>query len=460
MQAMANDTESPDAAAVPETSGATEPPRGSVRLRRPDRDRMAPVPVYLDALVAEDHLARLLWQVVARLDLSGFTAGLVVVEGGPGRAATDPHLLVSLWLYATSQGVSSAREVARLCAEHLAYIWLCGGVGVSYHTLSDFRTQHGAAVDALMTEVLGRLAHAGLISLERVAQDGIRVRASAGAASFRRQPTLEKSLVQARAVVEAVRAAAEQGGTAADDPPAAPPTAREQAARERAARERVSRIEAALAGIPAARAAKKATGKEDEARVSTTDADARVMKMADGGFRPADNVQFATQTEQPFIVGVDVTTSGADAGQAPPMVEQVIRRTGARPDDWLMDGGFADLNAIDAIARQQIRVLAPVRLPRNPATDPFQPRPGDTPELSAWRARMATAEAKETYKLRAATSEWVNAQARSLHGLTHLPVRGLAKVRCIALWIALTHNIRRGLSALLGAAAPAPAGAA
>lgn len=428
----------------PETKRRREAP---LRLRRPNRDQVVPVPAYLDALLPADHLARLLWEAVARLDLTAFTEKLVVVEGGPGRAATDPRLLVVLWLYATSQGVNSGREVARLCVEHLAYIWLCGGVSVNYHTLDDFRVQHGAALDDLMADVLGHLAHAGLIELARVAQDGIRVRASAGAASFRRQPTLEKSLAAARAVVAAARATETADRKDTDE---APPTGRQQAARERAAQERVARIEAALAGIPAARAAKAAKGEEDEARVSTTDAEARVMKMGDGGFRPAFNVQFATQVGEPFIVGVDVTTSGTDAGQAPPMVEQVIERTKKCPNDVLVDGGFADLPAITALERRGIRVLAPVRPPRNPANDPFQPRPGDTPEVIAWRARMATAEAKETYKQRAATSEWVNAQARTLYGLQQLPVRGLAKVRCIASWIALTHNIVRGLSVLLG----------
>ena len=422
-----------------------------LRLRRPNRDQVVPVPAYLDALLPADHLARLLWEAAARLDLTPFAADLVVVEGGPGRAATDPQLLVVLWLYATSQGVASGREVARLCVEHLAYIWLCGGVSVNYHTLDDFRVQHGDALDAVITDILGHLAHAGLIALERVAQDGIRVRANAGASSFRRQPTLEKSLAQARALVTAVRAARSAGETDADIPPPPPPPAtRQQAARERAARERVERIEAALAGLPAARAAKAVKREEDEARVSTTDAEARVMKMGDGGFRPAYNVQFATQVGEPFIVGVAVTTSGTDAGQAPPMIDQVISRTDKCPGDVLVDGGFADLPAITALEKRGIRVLAPVRPPRNPAKDPFQPRPGDTPEVIAWRARMATAEAKATYKQRAATSEWVNARARVLYGVQRLPVRGLAKVCCIARWIALTHNLLRGLNVLLG----------
>jgi len=183
----------------------TDPPpvpeRAPLRLRRANRDQVTPIPAYLDALLPDDHLARLLWQAVEQLDLSAFTAELTVHEGGPGRAAADPAVLVALWLYATAQGVTSARTLDRLCVEHIAYIWLCGGVTMNYHSLSDFRTQHVAALDDLMTQVLGRLHHAGLIEFDQVAQDGIRVRASAGAASFHRQATLEQSLAEAEALL-------------------------------------------------------------------------------------------------------------------------------------------------------------------------------------------------------------------------------------------------------------------
>src|SRR5574341_824410 len=169
---------------MPEPSGPSPAPeRAPVRLRRANREQITPVPAYLDALLPDDHLARLLWQAVEQLDLTAFTAALTVHEGGPGRAAADPAVLVALWLYATTQGVTSARALDRLCVEHLAYIWLCGGVTMNYHSLSDFRTRHTTALDALMTQVLGRLQHAGLIEFDQVAQDGIRVRASAGAAS-------------------------------------------------------------------------------------------------------------------------------------------------------------------------------------------------------------------------------------------------------------------------------------
>jgi len=252
-----------------------------LRLRRPNRDQVTPVPAYLDALLPDDHLARLLWTAVERLDLRAFAAGLTVSAGGPGRAAADPRRLVALWRYATTQGVTSARALARLCVEHVAYLWRCGGVSTNYHSLSDFRVQHEAALDALMTQVLGRLPHAALIDFDHVAQDGVRVRASAGAASFHRQATLERSLAEAQALLAALHA----GGDPPDDAP--PAGRRAPAARERAARERVARVEAALAALPAAQAAKPA-GKRAQARVSATDAEARVLKMADGGYRPCN----------------------------------------------------------------------------------------------------------------------------------------------------------------------------
>ena len=429
-----------------------DPPAPPLRLRRANRAQVAPIPAYLDALLPDDHLARLVWTVVERLDLRAFTADLKVVEGGPGRAAADPAVLLALWLYATSQGVSSARALARLCVEHVAYIWLCGGVSVNYHTLSDFRVQHAAALDGLMTQALGCLHAAGLVEFDHVAQDGVRVRASAGAASFRRQRTLTESLAAAREVLAAV---------AAQDREEAPErlNPRQQAARERAARERVARLEAALAALPAgpppppeqeepppgappaAGAAGAAPARRKEPRASSTDAEARVMKMADGGFRPAYNIQFAADTAERVIVGVAVSSCGSDMNQAPAMVAQVEGRLAQLPEAWLLDGGFASGATIEVLTEQGVEVLAPVQTPKDPTRERYAPRPGDSAALAAWRERMGTAAAQATYKLRAATIECVNAQARARHGLQQLRVRGLAKVRCVATWVALTHNV-------------------
>jgi hypothetical protein len=322
--------------------------------------------------------------------------------------------------------------VGRLCVEHLAYIWLCGGVAMNYHTLSDFRVQHAQALDQLMTQVLGCLHQASLIEFEHMAQDGMRVRANAGAASFHRQDTLEQSLRTAQQFLETVGR-----GT---PPDAEAGSARRQAARMRAARERIERLEAALTEMPAVQATKRADSRT-QARVSSTDPTARVMKMPDGGFRPAYNLQFATDTAHLVITGVEVTNAGSDKAEMTPMVGQVQERCGRLPNDWLMDGDFASRTAIEAGPTLGLRILTPVPQPRSQDRDPAQPRPTDSPALVEWRARMATPDAKATYKLRAATSECVNAQARRRHGLLQLPVRGLVKVLCVALWIAITHDL-------------------
>ena len=413
-------------------------PKGSppLRLRQPTRDQITPVPAYLDAVLPQDHLARLIWQATGLLDLAPFSAHLVVTEEGPGRAAASPQLLVALWLYATSQGVTSARELTRLCVRDLAYIWLCGGVTMNYHTLSDFRVLYQEALEQLMTEVLGRLLHAGLVKLEHVAQDGLRVRATAGAASFRRQPSLEKCLAQARQLLASLPAEDEAGPD--DD---SRPSDGQRAARERAARERVARLEAALGELPAVQEGKHTPEERAQARVSSTDPEARVMKMGDGGFRPAYNFQFAVDTAERVIVGVEVNNVGSDMEHMPPMVEQVEERCQRLPDDWLMDGNFASKKAIEIGTAKGMRVLAPVQKPREKDRDPYAPLPGDTPALATWRERMGTKEAKETYKLRAATVELVNAQARCRHGLQQLRVRGRLKALCVALWVAITHNL-------------------
>jgi transposase len=397
-----------------------------------NRNDVTHIPARLENLLSADHLARLIWEAVTQLDLTAFYESIVVVEGGPGQAATDPQILVALWTYATSQGVTSARDLNDLCVEHLAYIWLCGGVPMNYHTLSDFRVKHRQALDGLMTQVLARLCHADLVAFDHIAQDGIRVRASAGAASFHRQVTLEKHLAEAQDLLATLEAQSPAETEAL--------SAREQAARERAARERVERLEAALAELPAAQAAKPAAERE-EARVSSTDPEARVMKMPDGGFRPAYNVEYASDTAHRVITGVDVTNAGSDKAEMVPMVDQVHERCEQLPADWLVDGSFVSLPAIEAGAARQVRVLAPVPEPKDKARDPALPLATDSPAVAAWRARMATPEAKATYQLRAATSECVNAQARSRHGLLQFRVRGLIKVLCVALWIAITHNL-------------------
>jgi len=415
-------------------ASAPSPPR----VRQANRMQVRLRPLDLEGLLPEDHRARVVWAYVEGLDLAPLYEAIQAVEGEAGRPATDPKLLLALWLYATLEGVGSARALARLCEDHLAYQWLCGEVPMNHHTLADFRTAHEAFLDGLLTRSVATLLAQGLVELQRVAQDGVRVRASAGAASFRRRKTLETCLAEAEAQVQALR-------TEVDADPAAT-SRRQQAARARAARERAERVAQALAHLPGLEAKKKPP---EQARVSTTDPEARVMKMPDGGFRPAYNVQFATDTGSQVIVGVDATNVGSDQGQLAPMVAQVEARHAQPPGAMLVDGGFAKLEDIEAVS-PRTTVYAPVPTPKDPRRDPHAPRPGDPPAVAAWRARMGTPEAQALYKERAATAECVNAQARN-RGLRQFLVRGLPKVRVIALWYALAHNLMRAVA--LGAAA-------
>lgn len=417
----------------PPEAKPSDPSKGRPRLRTANRDQIVFRAAPLDDLIPDDHPARLVWDYVEGLDLSPLYDRIKAVERGPGRAPIDPKILMALWLYATIDGVGSARQLDELCRTHVAYQWIVGDVSVNYHTLADFRCRHVALLDDLLTKGLATLMAEGLVELNRVAQDGMRVRASAGAASFRRRPTLEEALAQAQAQVEALR-------HEVDDDPAASDR-RRQAAQQRAARERVERVQAALARLPELEAKKKPDQKE-QARCSTTDAEATVMKMADGGFRPAYNFQFATDTATQFIAGVGVETTGSDMGQMEPMVDQVEERSGKVPAEWLVDGGFAQHEQIEAVSDPEVgcTVYAPVPKPKDPKVDRHVPKPGDSAAVAAWRQRMGTEQAKAIYKERAATAECVNALARG-RGLVRVLVRGVAKVKAIALWYALAHNL-------------------
>jgi transposase len=421
------------------------PPRvGPRRLRQAVRNQVEFQECSLDELLPEEHEARTVWAYVCGLDLTELQQRIQAVEGGPGQAPADPRILMALWLYATLRGVGSARELNRLCDHHAAYRWICGGVSMNYHTLSDFRTQHVELLDRLLTQSVASLMAEGLVTLDRVAQDGMRVRASAGAASFRRQPTLEEALAEAEEQLRQLKQELDA------DPGAS--KSRAQAARQRAAEERARRIRAALEQLPQIAKAKPPKDR-DKARASTTDAESRVMKMPDGGFRPAFNAQLATATDSQVITGVEVTNAGGDLGQMPPMIEQHQQRYDEKPKEALVDGGFAKLDDIDKLEQGGTTVYAPVRPPRGSARDAYTPRVTDTPAVAQWRQRMATDEAKAIYRQRAATAECVNALARN-RGLQRFLVRGLWKVKAVVLWFALAHNLMRGV-ALRAAAAEA-----
>lgn len=412
------------------------------RVKRPDRAQSLMSPLQLDELVPPDHQVRTVWAVVERLDLSAFYEPIRSRGADPGRPAIDPKLLVSLWLYAYVCGVGSARELAQRCEEDAAYRWLCGGVHVNHHTLSDFRVGQEKALDRLFTNLLAMLMDKNLVQVERISQDGMRVRASAGASSFRRKARLHKLLTEAQQRVETLKKQMEA-------PVAKERRSAQQAAQERAARERVTRIEGALAQLPKLEEAqsklsrKVASAAQKEPRASTTDPEARVMKMPDGGFRPAYNFQFAADTHSRGIVAVDAINSGVDSGQSEPLRQKVEQQTGKKVREHLYDGGYLRLEDIDRADAAGVTVYAAPKPPRNKTKRPSacDPKPTDSPAVAAWRKRMGMEAGQKIYRLRAATSETVNAELRTWRTLDRLLVRGLNKARCIGLWAAMAYNL-------------------
>jgi transposase len=430
--------------------GETNDSKAEVRLRRPERRQIAMVVQCPDDLVSATHPVRMVEAVVKRLDISGFCESIKAREGVAGRDATDPALLVSLWLYACVRGIGSARELAKRCEESAPFKWLCGGVSVNHRMLSEFRTDHGDALDELFTQVIASLVEQGVVKVSRVSQDGVRVRVGAGASSFRREQTLEKLLQEAKQHVAELKQQLESPEHLAGM------KAKQVAAQKRAAKEKQERLERAIAQLPELKKkqaeAAKAAGqgksgqkiRKREPRVSTTDPEARRMKMPNGGFNPAVNVQLATDTESRAIVGVQVSSEGSDsAGLSEPMRQEVEERTGCTVEQHLVDGGYMRTKDIENAHEQGVELFVPPKPARNPEKrgHELEPKPGDSAAMLAWKQRMASEEGKEIYKERAATSETVNADLRSYRGLTQIMVRGLDKAKCVALWCALAYNI-------------------
>lgn len=442
-------------AGTPGASRASPPVRcAPARVMSAQRNQVELRAVDLDAMLAGDHPARSVWAFVQALNLAPLYAQIKSLEGGRGAPAIDPAILVALWLLATIEGVGSARELARLCERDDAYRWICGGVGVNHHSLSDFRTGQQAWLDAQLTASMVSLMDQGLVKLEVVAQDGMRVRASAKAASFRRKEKLAHLHALAQAQVQTLKRELEEDAGAS--------SRRKQAARERMAKDREQRLAKALATMnkikppKQPKASKRRSKKDDDPgqggnattstpaqpRVSTTDADARVMKMADGGFRPAYNVQLAVDAQTQLIAAVEVVNSGSDMGQMAPMHNVVQQRYEVTPSHWLADGGFTKLEAINELSARGTQPVVPPPRSRNPEIDCLRPKLDDTPAQALWRELMGSDWGKDLYIQRAATVECANAQLRR-RGLTQFNVRGLIKVRAVVLWHALAHNLMR-----------------
>jgi transposase len=433
---------------------------GAPRVLIPERNQVELRACDLDSLLATDHPARTVWAFVNALDLAPLYAQIRSAGSRAGAPAIDPTILVALWLWATVDGVGSAREIDRLCERDDVYRWICGGVNVNYHTLSDFRTKHDGWLDTQLTRSIASLLQRRLIKLDVVAQDGLRVRASAKAASFRRRDRLQQLHALAKAQVQALKSELEQDACAS--------SRRKQSARERMAREREQRLAQALATMEKISVEKQSKGSKrtrkrkdgddgdgpapsnriipkpvqtNELRVSTTDPEARVTKMADGGWRPGLNVQVAVDAETHLIAGIDVV-SGTDMKHMSPMHQQVQRRYGITPSHWLADGGFGQFRGIDDLYERGTQPIVPPYQRRSAEVDPLSSTNRDRTYTAHWRKIMTTDWAKDLYLQRAASVECVNAHLRG-RGLTKFYVRGLIKARAVALWHALAHNLMR-----------------
>ena len=402
-----------------------------VRVKRPQRQQIEWRDASLDQLIPRDHRVRAVWAYVDSLDLEPLYQKIQVVEGGVGRDAVDPKILMALWMFATIEAVSSARHLDRLCQRDLAYLWICGGVGVNYHMLSDFRTGHGEFLDQLLTDTIATLMHQNIVTLEKVGQDGMRVRASAGSGSFRREKTLKKCREEAAGQVQKLR---EESENESDNDAS---NARQKAAKERAARDRLERVDAALKNLTELQEQKekRKKGSGKEARCSKTDLQARNMPRStrqsggDGGVRPAYNVQFATDGDARVIVSVDVTNNGSDGGQMVPLYEDVCERYGKVPDNYIVDGGFSTNDDITQVEQSGSQVVAPMthedRILKR-GGDPHKPRKGDSEEMAAFRERMKSDESKSLLKERPSIAEFLNPECRN-RGLHQFRVRGFRK---------------------------------
>ena len=421
---------------------------GGARYLKADRSQPSWDLVDLEALLPADDRARVVWAFVEGLDLGRFYEAIGSRDGEAGRPAADPRVLLALWLYATLDGVGSARELARLVGRHVAYRWLAGGVPVNYHGLSDFRVGWSDELDRLLTESVTALVSEGLASLDEIAVDGTKVRSRAGAGSFTRGGRLERIEQAAKARIAALRQEVQA------DP--ASSSRRRVAAQERAAREVEAKVAKARAALEKLRQEKQKRRKthassektRGEPSVSLTDVEARRMRFPDGSVRAGYNIQTAA-TPTGIVACVQTTDRRNDTGLALPMVEALAKRFGRTPSRLLLDQGYASQDDIVAVASH----------PQGSVTV-YSPPPGERPEqdlkpssrhsrrskrakepepVKAWRARMTTQAAQDILRRRKLI-ERVHAHYKN-RGFGQLTVRGLLKAQAIALWHALANNL-------------------
>jgi transposase len=474
------------------------------RVKPVDRSQLVWRTVDVEHLVEEDHPARAIWAFVGQLDLQGLYQPIEAVEGVAGRTPWDPRLLASLWIYAYSRGIGSAREITRRCAFDPAFEWLCGMERINYHTLSDFRVAHGSALQELFVQALGALSAEGLVSLERVMHDGTKIKACAGADSFRREERLRAHLEAARQQVQAL-------SDEADESPS-----RQKAAQQRAVRERQQRVAQALEQLDKIRQTKTDAKEKAAARASTSDPEARIMKQSDGGYAPSFNVQLSTEAAHKIIVGVGISQSASDYGELLGGVERVQQNLGRPPAQVVTDGGFTCReNIIDLAAKGVDFIGSPSQHDRQsagqmrrrgvagefypeafvydpqrdtyrcPAGQPLrhtgqEQRPGvvqhqyrtepgicelcpfkakccpqnaskgrsvtravEAPPVRQFLEKMESPSAKAIYRQRGAVAEFPNAWIKEKLGLRQFHLRGLAKALLEVLWTCLTYNIQQ-----------------
>jgi len=416
----------------------------TARVSRPERFQVEMQLFSLDQMLPADHRARVVWKFVESLDLEPLYQCIEVSDDKAGRTAIAPEILVAVWLLATLDGVGAARELDRRCKEQIPYLWLLGGVSVNYHTLSDFRVGRAEFLEQLLVDTVTALIDRDLVPLETIAQDGMRVRANAGKSSFRRKPTLEKLQAAAKAHVDRLKKEAENESACQQG------DARRRAAARRAAQERQTRIDEALAQHEklAEQREQRKKGEGEKTRVSTTDPDARNMKMANGGFDPAFNVQFATDADTRIIVAVEVSNAGTDGGELDPMLKKVASDYGKTPAMALVDSAYATKDGVTKAEKDGTKVVSSV--PRSEqlekhGKDPHSRQKRDTDQYAAFRSRMADEKYQELYKMRPSIAEFPNAVCRN-RNLRQFPVRGLIKAKAVALWHALAFNFSRMLN--------------
>jgi transposase len=411
-------------------------PRGTIRFRAVDRQQL--LAVQLDSVLPPDHPARLIVAFVGQLDFTPLYDAIKARGSEPGSPVFEPTMLFSLWLFATVEGIGSARRLAKLCERDLAYQWICGGLQPSYRTLSTFYADNGDFLDATFVDILATLTQGGLLTVKAITLDGRKIPANASKDGCHREATLDRHRLEAEQRVATLREQRQH---------AAGVSAQQAAARRRAAEDRKRRLDEALATVKARQAERAATGraaaKPEEARVSETDSDARKMKLNHGGFQPAFNVQTATDVDSELIVAVQVTEQASDNGLLAPMVEQAAANLGTTPKQTLADAGYSSAEDVERLETMGIEVFMPPKNEKNEkeqGKDPYQRKRRDTKAVAGWRVRMGTELARLIYRRRAPVAEGVHAR-QSNRGWKRCRLRGLVKVQTEALWQALAHNL-------------------